>query len=89
VRSVDIAKVTGWRVGRMFLEDLTLTDAVAEMNRHSPVQIIVGDPQIAGLRVNGMFRADEQEAFVTALEQYFPINARHNGDTEIILTLRR
>jgi transmembrane sensor len=89
VRSVDIAKVTGWRVGRIFLEDLILTDAVAEMNRHSPVQIIVGDPRIAELRVNGMFRADEQEAFVTALEQYFPINARHNGDTEIILTLRR
>jgi transmembrane sensor len=89
VRSVDIAKVTGWRVGRIFLEDLTLTDAVAEMNRHSPVQIIVGDPQIAELRVNGMFRADEQEAFVTALEQYFPIAARHNGDTEIILTPRR
>jgi transmembrane sensor len=72
VRSVDIAKVTGWRDGRIFLEAL-----------------IVGDPQIAGLRVNGMFRADEQEAFVTALEQYFPIAALHHGDTEIILTPRR
>jgi transmembrane sensor len=89
VHTIDIGKVTGWRDGRIYLEDLTLTDAAAEMNRHSPVQISVDDPQIAQLRVNGMFRAGEQEAFVTALEQYFPIAARHRGDTEIILTRRR
>jgi transmembrane sensor len=89
VRTIDIGKVTGWRDGRIYLEDLPLTDAAAEMNRHSPVQISVDDPQIAQLRVNGMFRAGEQEAFVTALKQYFPIDARYHGDTEIILTRRR
>jgi transmembrane sensor len=86
VREVDIAKVTGWRDGRIFLEDLTLASAVAEMNRYSPVQITVADPQIAGLRVNGMFRAGEQDAFVTALQDYFPISARRDGDTRIALT---
>ena len=89
VRTIDVAKVTGWRDGRIFLEDLTLTDAVAEMNRHSPVQITIADPRIARLHVNGMFRAGEQEAFVTALEQYFPIAAQEHGDSEIILTSRR
>lgn len=89
VRTIDIGKVTGWRDGRIYLEDLPLTDAAAEMNRHSPIQISVDDPQIAQLRVNGMFRAGEQEAFVTALKQYFPIDARYHGDTEIILTRRR
>jgi transmembrane sensor len=89
VRTIDVAKVTGWRDGRIFLEDLTLTDAVAEMNRHSPIQISVADPKIARLRVNGMFRAGEQEAFVTALEQYFPIAAQEHGDSEIILTSRK
>jgi transmembrane sensor len=89
VRTVDVSKVTGWHEGHVFLDDLSLTDAVAEMNRHSPVQITVSDPRLARLRVNGMFRAGEQEAFVRALEQYFPIVARHQGDTEIILTPRR
>jgi len=89
VRAVDVAKVTGWHEGHVFLEDLSLADAVAEMNRHSPVQITVEDPKLARLRVNGMFRAGEQEAFVTALEQYFPIVAQHHGDMEIILTSRR
>jgi transmembrane sensor len=89
VRTVDVGKVTGWRDGRIFLEDLSLADAVAEMNRHSPVQISIADPQIAGLRVNGMFRAGEPRAFVDALEQYFPIAAQDYGDTRIVLTQRR
>jgi transmembrane sensor len=88
VRAVDVAKVIGWHDGRVFLEDLTLGDAVAEMNRHSPVQIRVGSPELERLRVNGMFRAGEQDAFASALESYFPITAQHNGDTEIILTAR-
>ena len=44
VRPVDVMKVTGWRDGQVFLEDLALTDAVAEMNRYSRVRISVGDP---------------------------------------------
>ena len=89
VRAVDVPKVTGWHEGHVFLDDLSLADAIAEMNRHSPVQISVADPKLARLRVNGMFRAGEQEAFVSALEQYFPIVALRHGDTEIILTSRR
>jgi transmembrane sensor len=89
VRSVDVAKVIDWHNGRVFLEDLTLGDAVAEMNRHSPVQIRVDSPQLERLRVNGMFRAGEQDASAAALESYFPITAQHDGDTVIILTTRR
>jgi transmembrane sensor len=89
VRSVDVAKVIGWHDGRVFLEDLTLGDAVAEMNRHSPIQIRVQSRDLERLRVNGMFRAGEQDAFAAALESYFPITAQHNGDMEIVLTPRR
>lgn len=88
IRSVDVAKVIGWLDGRVFLEDLTLGDAIAEMNRHSPVQIRLASAQLERLRVNGMFRAGEQDAFVAALESYFPITAQYIGDTEIVLTAR-
>ena len=89
VREVDVSKVTGWRDGRVFLEDLTLAGAVAEMNRYSPVQINVIDADLAGIRINGMFRAGEQDAFVTALQDYFPISARRDGALAIALTKRR
>jgi len=85
VRTIDVAKVTGWRDGRVFLEDLPLADAIAEMNRYSAIQITLDDSALAQLRVNGMFRAGEQEAFVAALQDYFPISVKRRGDTEIIL----
>jgi len=89
VRSIDVAKVTSWREGRVFLEDLALADAVAEMNRHSAIQIAVSDPTLERLRVNGMFRAGEQQTFASALEEYFPIVAERRGETEIMLRRRR
>lgn len=88
VRNIDVAKVISWREGRIFLEDLSLQDAVEEMNKHSAVQIAIEDPILAQLRVNGMFKAGEQEAFVAALEDYFPVAIRHRGDQEIVLTSR-
>lgn len=89
VRDIDVAKVTGWRDGRIFLDDLPLAEAVAEMNKHSTVEITVEDPVLAQRRVNGMFKAGEQEAFVAALEEYFPIVVQHRGSQEIVLTDRR
>jgi transmembrane sensor len=89
VRTIDVARVTGWRNGRIFLEDLPLSAAVEEMNKHSPVQVRIADESLDGLRVNGMFRAGEQEAFVAALEAYFPIVSERASEGEIILTSKR
>jgi transmembrane sensor len=88
VRDIDLAKVTGWRDGRVILEDQPLEDALEEMNKHSVVQIRIGDESLAHLRINGMFPAGEQDDFVTALEAYFPISAERRGDREIVLTSR-
>jgi transmembrane sensor len=88
VRDVDVAKVTGWRDGRIFLEDLSLAEAAAEMNKHSTVQIRIEGAQIEHLRVNGMFRAGDPEAFVTAVAEYFPVMVEHPSEHEILLTPR-
>jgi transmembrane sensor len=88
VRSVDVQKVIGWRDGRVTMDDFTLAEAVAEMNRHSLKQIRLQSAELGSLRVSGVFRAGEQETFVGALEHYFPITVQRNGDAEIVLTLR-
>lgn len=88
IREVNVALVTGWRDGRVFIEDLPLAAAVAEMNRYSQKQIVIEDPKLAALRVNGMFRAGDQDGFVAALQSYFPITAAWRGDSQIALTPR-
>ena len=88
VRDIDVAKVTGWREGRIYFDDLTLAEAVREMNRHSTVRISIESPELSTLRVNGMFNAGEQELFVSALQEYFPLTAQRRGAREIALVER-
>lgn len=88
VREIDVARVTSWRAGQVFFEDFGLAQAVAEMNKYSAVQISIEDDALEGLRINGMFRAGEQQAFARALEEYFPIVAERHSDTRIVLKAR-
>lgn len=88
IQQIDVEKATSWREGRIFLADLTLPQAVEEMNRHSTTRIVIEDPALEQLRINGMFRAGEQHAFARALEEYFGIHAQPRGESEIVLNKR-
>lgn len=88
VRDIDVARVTGWREGRIYFNDLPLDEAIQEMNRHSTVHVRLESAELADLRVNGMFKAGEQEIFVSALQEYFQISAERRGAREIVLTKR-
>jgi transmembrane sensor len=88
IRTVNVAQITGWRDGRVFIEDLSLADAVAEMNRHSLKQIVIDDSTLAAVRVNGMFRAGDQDAFVAMLKNYYPLDVSWRGDSEVVLRLK-
>lgn len=88
VRDIDVAKVTGWREGRIYFNDLPLDEAIQEMNRHSTVHIRLESAELADLRVNGMFKAGDQEIFVSALQEYFQITAERRRAREIVLTKR-
>ena len=88
VRQIDVSRVMGWREGRIFLDDMQLESAVAEMNKYSALQIRVADTRLVGIRVNGMFKAGAQESFVAALEQYFPVASQRRGVQEIVLVSR-
>ncbi|OYX92031.1 MAG: hypothetical protein B7Y78_11040, partial [Caulobacter sp. 35-67-4] len=45
----DVATVTGWTTGRLTFRDMTLADAVAEMNRYSRDKIVLGAGAPSGL----------------------------------------
>jgi transmembrane sensor len=72
----------------VYFTDKALPAAVAEMNEYSAQQIVVADPMLSQYRVNGMFRAGNQDGFVGALTSYFPIDARPDGEGRIVLRSR-
>jgi transmembrane sensor len=89
VRAVDVAITTAWAEGQIYFTDQALPDAVAEMNRYSAQHIIIADPALSQFRINGMFRAGNQEGFVSALASYYPIDSRRDEQGRIVLLARR
>lgn len=52
-----VARKLAWRRGMLVFESATLKQAAAEFGRYSDVRIIIDDPQIADLRITGLFSA--------------------------------
>ncbi|MHB8817170.1 MAG: FecR family protein [Steroidobacteraceae bacterium] len=87
IRQVNAVAETAWAVGQVIFADASLPDAVAQMNQYSKKQIIAGT-ELSKFRINGMFRAGNQDSFVGAVTSYYPIDARQDSNGRIVLELR-
>lgn len=64
----SLDEVLAWKRGVAVLNDVSLADAIAEMNRYSRVQISLGDSDVLrALRVSGAFHTGDNEAFAQAV----------------------
>lgn len=73
-----------WRSGFLAFHDTPLADAAAEFNRYNTRKILMGDAQVAAMRVGGNFRWSNTDVFVRLLEQGFPIRAEHRDDAIVL-----
>ena len=76
-----------WRTGRLMFRNQGLAEAIAEFNRYNTRKIVIQDPAIADLKIEGNFRATNVEAFVRLLESGFPVRAEVRAD-QIVLTAK-
>lgn len=88
---VDISKSElndrlSWRATRLEFSYTPLAEAIALMNQHSEVKMVIDDPDLATLPVNGLFRADNSETLLRLLEANFDVISSRTGN---VLTLRR
>lgn len=73
-----------WRAGVLTFRDLPLGDAVAEFNRYNVRKILISDPDVAALKVEGNFRPTQSQAFVRLLESGFPVRASTDGESIVL-----
>lgn len=73
---VDLVRVTAWERGEIDFSDEPLARVVAQIDRYSAHRIVLGDPTIASLRISGVFRTGDVDAFVGTLTSYLPIEAQ-------------
>jgi transmembrane sensor len=74
-----------WQPRMLDFTDVPLADAVAELNRRNPVQLIPDSAALRELRVNASIRSDNVEGFVRLLESSFDLRAEWRSETEIVL----
>lgn len=80
----DLAKLNVWQTGRLAFEDETLFAAVAEINRYSRRTIEVEDARSAGLRISGVYRADDPAGFARSIGLLLPVEVEDRGDRILI-----
>jgi transmembrane sensor len=88
IEAADPERSTSWRRGELVFKDARLADAVAEVNRYSPVKISIADPALAEIRISGTFLTGHSTSFVEAVTTYFPIQSSTSGDA-VVLSGRR
>jgi transmembrane sensor len=74
-----------WRTGVLMFRDQTLGAVAAEFNRYNERQIVINDPTISNLKIEGNFRSTNVDAFVRLLESGFPVRATEI-DSKIVLS---
>lgn len=87
VKKADLPIATAWEAGRLILNNETLAEAVERVNRYTNKPLRV-DPEVAGLRVSGVFNAGDVSSFVEAITSYFPVQAGVSWDNRIVLEKR-
>lgn len=82
---VSAQAVGNWRAGRLDFEDATLAEALAEFERYGDTNLVLGDPALAGMRLNGSFDARLPAQFAAALPLALPVRLlRQDGKLHIV-----
>lgn len=76
VAPADIERTLAWRDGQLELNGETLDSAVAEINRHSRLQLRVGNAELGRESLYGSFRMDDATGFARAAATSLGTEAR-------------
>jgi transmembrane sensor len=82
---VDVDALTSWRTGTLTFHNVTLAEAVAELNRYTETQIVLDASTPRQLVVNGAFRAGDTNEFISAASLLYGLTARTRPDGTIEL----
>ncbi|HEY1837392.1 MAG TPA: FecR domain-containing protein [Rhizomicrobium sp.] len=76
----NLAPLTAWQTGQAIFDSATLSEACAEMNRYTSEQIVLNDPAISRLRLSGVYRVGDNDAFARSISRLLPVAIEHYPD---------
>lgn len=87
LRRVDPARATAWRNDKLILDDISLREAIPQINRYLDVPLQLDGSDIAELRLGGIYDVADMRQLVAALPRILPLKLRQ-GDGVIFLSAR-
>lgn len=76
----ELDDLIAWQSGRLAFRDETLGRAIAEMNRYSRRPLVASDQAVARLRLSGVYRVGDPEAFARSLAILLPVRVQADAD---------
>jgi transmembrane sensor len=76
----NLAPLVAWQTGQAIFESDTLAAAAAEMNRYSSTPLVIDDPLIASMKISGVYRVGDNEAFAHSVAQLLPVMIERASD---------
>lgn len=77
----DLMNALSWRRGLLVFHNETLADAAAIINRYNDNKLVIDDPKVAGLTINGTFRTNDNQVFARMAEDVFGLRVTYSGNT--------
>jgi transmembrane sensor len=75
-----VEAAAGWTQRRLVFRDEPLVMVVAEFNRYRDRPLVVADPELAGLRISGVFDAGDPESLVSYLKSFERVDVDQLAD---------
>jgi len=76
----SLSNELSWRKGLLVFDGTTLADAVADFNRYNVEKIVIRDPSIMRLRMNGTFPVHARQEFVDVVQAVFGLRIKSQGE---------
>jgi len=85
-KAVDVAAAVSWTEGRIVFVDTPLNQAVAEVNRYLTKPVDLAPGADGAVAVNGVFKAGDRDAFVSAASGALGLRATARDDGSVLLS---
>lgn len=84
-----LATALAWREGKLILADLTLDDALPQINRYLTSPLHVSDDSVGQLRIGGIYDTHNMAALVDDLPKVLPVYLSRNEQGEQVIRSKR
>lgn len=82
--SVNTARLTAWREGKLLFEQDALSTVLDEVNRYTGMQFVIADPRVSGLRLSGVFRAGDADSVAFALHEAYGLRIERERNRIVV-----